>query len=432
MKTPPDNEPLSRRDFMRATSALAATAFAGELAGATPAANAQDAAPGAAAAKSSAPAPRPLLTKSEDFYDVSKGNPKPHTITGDALVQARLTPESWRLEVITDPFTSDLVKEPASMAKQLTLDDGTALDLPALMELGKTRGVKFLKAFQCLNIAAPLGQGLWEGVPLREVLRLCGPLRNVRRIYYWGFHNNDPKQIFQASLSYTQAMETAPGELPPFLAYRLNGEPISLKRGGPVRLVIPWAHGFKSIKWLQRIAVTNDFKAMDTYANQNNDSESHLKTAAYIDHAPEKFRAGQPIFFTGLALSGLSGLQRVEWWLHRVEPDAKPVAQDDATFRAAQWTPAELEAAPADWSSVLPAGVSSKDVLGFDPKTGKPLTWPLRYSMISWSATLRDLQPGKYEFRARAVDMNGFAQPEPRPIAKAGKNAVEVHKFEVA
>ncbi len=420
MTTPPSPENLSRREFVR-TASLAASALA---------AGAASTAPAAESVKP--PAPHPLLTKAADFQDVSRGNPKPHTLVGEALVQARLTPETWRLEIVADTFTSDVVKEPASLGKQFTLDGGNALDLPALIELGKKHSVKFLKAFQCLNIASPLGQGLWEGVPLREVLRLCGPMKNVRRIYYSGFHNNDPKQLFQSSLTYTEAMETAPGELPPFIAWRLNGDAIPLKRGGPVRLVIPWAHGFKSIKWLQRIAVTNDFKAMDTYANANNDPESHLKTAAYIDHAPEKFSAGQPIFFTGLALSGLSGLQRVEWWLHRVEPDAKPVVQDDETYAAAQWTPCELEAPPSDWSSVFPAGVSSKDVLGFDPKTGKPATWPLRYSMISWFATLRDLKPGKYEFRARAVDMNGFAQPEPRPIAKAGKNAVEVHKFEVA
>jgi hypothetical protein len=46
--------------------------------------------------------------------------------------------------------------------------------------------------------------------------------------------------------------------------------------------------------------------------------------------------------------------------------------------------------------------------------------------------TLRDLPPGKYEFRARAVDLNDFAQPEPRPVQKTGKNAVEVHRFEVS
>ena len=420
----PQSEPVSRREFVRTTSALTASAIVGGLAGSTSTAGEPELKPMCISFA-------PLLTPAEDFYDVSRGTPRPFTLTGDALAQARLTPETWRLEIVADPFVSDVVKEPASVTKQFTLADGSALDLAALLDLGRNHGAKYLKAFQCLNIAEPLGQGLWEGVPLRDVLRLCGPMRNVRRIYYSGFHNDDPKQLFQSSLSYTEAMETPPGEMPPFLAWRLNGEPLPLKRGGPVRLVVPWAHGFKSIKWLQHIALTNDWKANDTYANANNDPESHLKTAAYIGAVPESFPVGQAVFITGLALSGLSGLQRVEWWLHHVEPDAKPVVEDDETYRAAQWTACELEAPPSDWSSVFPAGISSKDVLGFDPKTGKPLTWPLRYSMISWSAALKDLKPGKYEFRARAVDLNGFAQPEPRPIAKAGKNAVEVHRFEV-
>ncbi|MEY4482818.1 MAG: hypothetical protein RL693_270, partial [Verrucomicrobiota bacterium] len=204
--------------------------------------------------------PHPFLTPADKFEDVSRGNPKPHKLTGDALLEARLTPETWRLEITVDATVDEIIKQPATVTKSLTLADGTALDLPTLMELGKTHGVKFLKAMQCLNIATPLGQGLWEGVPLRDVLRLCGKLNNVRRIYYWGFHNNDPKQLFQSSLSYTEVMETALGELPAFLAYRLNGEPISLQRGGPVRLIVPWAHGFKSIKWIQQIVLTNDYR----------------------------------------------------------------------------------------------------------------------------------------------------------------------------
>ena len=48
-------------------------------------------------------------------------------------------------------------------------------------------------------------------------------------------------EIFQSSLSYTQVMETRPGDLPVFLAYRLNGEPLPLLRGGPVRMIVPWA-----------------------------------------------------------------------------------------------------------------------------------------------------------------------------------------------
>ncbi len=429
MKPTIATDSLTRRDFVRTTSALAASALTGGLASTAQAADS----PTPASPKTVLPKPpqsgypHPLLTPADKFRDVSRGNPKPYTLTGDALVQARLTPETWRLEITADATVNPAIKEQAGLSQPLTLADATALDLSALLELGKKHEVKFLKAMQCLNIPTPLGQGLWEGVPLREVLRLCGAMRNVRRLYYWGFHNNDPKQLFQSSLSYTQAMETPPGELPAFLACRLNGEPIPLIRGGPVRMVIPWAHGFKSIKWLQRIVLTNDFKANDTYAEQNNDPESHLKTAAYLDDLAGKFPVGQPVFVSGLVISGLSGLKRVEYSLRR--DDSKPGAPSGAD--AEQWTECRLDEPPADWSSVLPAGVSSRQVLGFDPQTGKPATWPLRYSMISWSATLKGLTTGKYEVRARAVDLNDFAQPEPRPIQKTGKNALEVRQFEV-
>ena len=170
----------------------------------------------------------------------------------------------------------------SQLARPSRLEDGTALDLDGLKELGKSHGVKYLKAMQCNNIPFPLGQGLWEGVPLREVVRRVGKVGNVRRVYYWGFHNDDPAQLFQSSLAYNRVMETPPWEPPPLVAYRLNGRDIPLERGGPVRMVVPWAHGFKSIKWLQRIVLTNDYQANDTYALQNNDPESYLKTAAYI------------------------------------------------------------------------------------------------------------------------------------------------------
>ena len=429
MKASTPSDPITRRDFVRTTSALAAAALATGLSNTAQPADAP--APSSTRTAPSKPAgaayPHPFLTPADKFRDVSRGDPKPYTLTGDALVQARLTPATWRLEITADTAPNPAIKELAGLSKPLTLADGTALDLPALLELGRKHEVKFLKAMQCLNIPTPLGQGLWEGVPLREVLRPCGTMRNVRRIYYWGFHNNDPKQLFQSSLSYTQAMETPPGELPAFLAYRLNGEPIPLIRGGPVRMVIPWAHGFKSIKWLQRIVVTNDYKANDTYAEQNNDPESHLKTAAYLDELPAKIPARQPVLVSGLVISGLSGLKRVEYSLSRENLKPGAPGGDDAE----QWNECRLEDPPADWSAVLPAGVFSRQVLGFDSKTGQPVTWPLRYSMISWSATLKGLAPGKYAVRARAVDLNGFTQPEPRPNQKAGQNALEVREFEV-
>src|SRR5262249_20138469 len=148
-----------------------------------------------------------------------------------------------------------------------------------------------------------------------EVLKLVGKVNNVRRVYYHGFHNNDPKQLFQSSLGYNHVMETPPWDLPVFVAYLLNGERLPLVRGGPVRMVVPWAHGFKSIKWLQRITLTNDYKANDTYAEANNDPDSYLKTMARIDDGQQEFKAGALVALRGTAVTGWSGLKRVEYWL---------------------------------------------------------------------------------------------------------------------
>ncbi len=364
-----------------------------------------------------------VLTSSRAFVDVSRGNPVPHSLRGEALVKARLTPETWRLEITGEGS--------ASVPNPLTIEAGTALDLSGLIKLAKTHGSKFLKAMQCLNIPQPLGQGLWEGVPLREVLKLAGRIDHVRRIYYWGYHNDDPKQLFQSSLSYTQVMETSPWELPAFLAFRLNGEPLPLVRGGPVRMLIPWSHGFKSIKWLQHIVLTNDFKANDTYANDNNDPESHLKTSAYITSCPGEGKVGSPHLVRGVAISGMSGLKRVETWVRRVMGGQSEVNSNSPEWISAAWSPCRMDAPPADWGHVLPLGMSSKTVMGFDPATGRPKQWPLPYSTVGWTAAIEGLRPGSYEVRARSVDLNGYAQPEPRPYQKSGRNEVEVRRFRI-
>src|SRR5262249_46706574 len=148
----------------------------------------------------------------------------------------------------------------------------------------------------------------------------------------------------------------APWEPPSLVAYRLDDRDISLERGGPVRMMVPWAHGFKSIKWLQRIVVTNDYRAKDTYALQNNDPESYLKTAAYLRREPLSFTAGEPIIVEGTAMAGWSGLDRVEYWLR---PGAGGIlADDDPARTTAVWRPCELMPLPADWSAILPGGTS--------------------------------------------------------------------------
>lgn len=407
--------PLSRRDTFRigAGIALATASGAPAFPSTSPAEPARPDDP-----------PRPFLTPGDEFTDVSRGNPIPHTLEGEALVKARLTPETWRLEVVAEGK--------AKVARPLRQADGTAIDLPALLKLGESKGVLFLKAMQCNNIAKPLGQGLWEGVPLRDVLRLAGTMKEVRRVYYWGFHNDDPKQMFRSSLAVNQVLDTPPGELPPFVAYRLNGGPIPLERGGPVRMVVPWAHGFKSVKWLQHVALTNDYQANDTYALANNDPESYLKTAAYLDDPAEAtLPAGKPVVIRGTAMVGWPGLERVECWLRPAPASGGDLSDDDPAWASADWRPCRLDPPPADWAAELPAGLSPARVWGFSPN-GRPKEWPMRFSVAPWSMSLEGLKPGAYEFRVRTIDRNGFAQPEPRPFAqRSGMNGVQCKHLRV-
>lgn len=427
--------PLSRREMFRigaagiaagalAEDALAAAGTPGVPSGAgRPDGKGAD--PSAGGVPSSPPvaAPRPFLTPGKDFQDVSRGQPLPHTLRGEAQARARLTPEAWRLEISAE--------DKAKIERPLTLAAGNALDLPGLMRLGEKHGVRFLKAMQCNNIARPLGQGLWEGVPLRVVLGLCGRSTDARRLYYWGWHNEKPEQMFRSSLAMNQVLDAPPGELPPFLAYRLNGAPISPERGGPVRMVVPWAHGFKSIKWLQRIVLTNRHEANDTYAEKNNDPESYLKTAAYFDDTgTEEFAAGRPVVVRGTCMVGWPGLERVEVW---VRPDAgkEGVLPDgDPAWATAEWRPVVIDPPPADWGGGLPEGVLPKDVWGFDA-AGRPREWPLRYSIAHWTASLGVMKAGRYEVRVRTVDRNGHAQPEPRPNPRSGRNSIACKRIDV-
>jgi len=120
---------------------------------------------------------------------------------------------------------------------------------------------------------------------------------------------------------------------------------------------VPWAHGFKSIKWLQRIVLTNDFRANDTYADDGNDPESYLKTAAYIDEDKLSFGAGETAVVRGTAISGWSGLKRVECWLRPDTGLHGTLADDDPAWQQATWRPCEIDPAPKNWEHALPSGV---------------------------------------------------------------------------
>jgi hypothetical protein len=356
------------------------------------------------------------LTPESEFAGGGRGNPPPYKLTPEQRREVGLDRETWQLEVVADP-TSDVQIE-SSLSKEL----GTALDWQGLMALAEKHAVRYMKVMTCLNVGRVFGMGLWEGVPLRHVIWKTRPVANLRRVWYHGYHSDPakPGPGFQSSLSINRVLEDPPGEQPVILAYKMNGDWLAPKRGGPVRLVAPDGYGFKSIKWLQRVVLTNDPNPNDTYAGQNNDVDSTMKTFARFVNAPKKLKVGQPAALTGVAQVGMSGLSKVQYCLR---PAGEP-APDDPSLTRADWQDAKILPPPEHWGGGFPDGPLPPMQHQIDSQ-GRPLSWPLRYTIAHWATLLTASSPGQHELCCRTIDANGIAQPMPRPLPKSGRNEIQ-------
>lgn len=358
----------------------------------------------------------PYLTPPAQFRDVSRGKPLPHSLPPDKKREVGLTRETWKLQVVSDP------DHPATLGKQFTKEAGTALDFKGLLALADKFAVRFPKVMTCLNIGCPLGMGIWEGIPLREVIWLTRPRQDLRRVFYYGYHNDDPKQMFRSSLPIDRVLEDLHDLPPVILCYKLNGQWLDSQRGGPVRIVVPEGYGFKSIKWLTHVVLTNLYHANDTYAEGNNDIDSALKTFAATLSVPTPVKSGEPIPITGYAQVGISGLSKVQVWI-KSSSEAWPA--DDPYFMNASWTDARVLPPPTQWGGNLPEDKIPKGTKGFDEATGRPLAWPLRLCKVHWAALLPGLPAGEHTLRCRTIDEKGQPQPLPRPFRKSGHCDIE-------
>jgi DMSO/TMAO reductase YedYZ molybdopterin-dependent catalytic subunit len=358
------------------------------------------------------------LTPEAKFAGGGRGNPPPYELKPDEIRAAGLHRDTWQLEVIPEPNSDVQVECP------LSKEHGTALDWPGLMALAEKHAVRFMQAMTCLNVDHVFGMGLWEGVPLRELIYKTRPAANLRRVWYHGYHREaggKPGPGFQSSLSINRVLEDPPGEQPVILAYKMNGDWLATKRGGPVRLVVPNSYGFKSIKWVQRVLLSNKPEPNDTYAGQNNDVDSPMKTFARFITAPQKLKAGQAAAVTGVAQVGASGLSKVQYCLR---PAGQAAAHDDPYLTQAAWRDAEILPPPERWGGGLPDGRLPPVPRQFDA-AGRPRDWPMRYAIAHWAALLTAPAAGRYELCCRTIDECSIAQPLPRPLPKSGRNEIQ-------
>lgn len=95
----------------------------------------------------------------------------------------------------------------------------------------------------------------WIGVPISYILNVVGALPQAKYVVAFPYDNGDPPQSWWESIDMVDALH--PQTL---LAYGMNGPELPIAHGAPVRLKIPRQMGYKSVKYLRRITVTETVK----------------------------------------------------------------------------------------------------------------------------------------------------------------------------
>jgi DMSO/TMAO reductase YedYZ molybdopterin-dependent catalytic subunit/thiosulfate reductase cytochrome b subunit len=145
--------------------------------------------------------------------------------------------EDYRLEV------SGLVERPLS------------LSLRELRELGEKSQITMHHCIQgWTNVAE------WGGVPVQTLLDRCRPTPEARYLVFYAF---DDKTITENEGRFGLFYGTLPIELArhpqTILALEMNGAPLSIEHGAPVRLRVESQLGFKMVKWIRAIEVVDSY-----------------------------------------------------------------------------------------------------------------------------------------------------------------------------
>ena len=243
--------------------------------------------------------------------------------------------QTYRLKV------TGLVERP----KELTLED--------IRGMGKT----VLDAgFECSGNSARSVQGLvsngrWTGLPLREVLKEAGVKEKAREVVFFGADRGTEEVEFRGrkypvEQQYGRSIPVDTAMSPePFLAHALNGEPLTVHQGFPLRLIMPGWYGAPNVKWLVNIHLQEDpyigkYQALWYRTLRGEMIGGELKwTETAITHMRVKSaiarvtRAGDTVRALGFALTDGTPLKSVE------------VKIDDGP-----WQPAAIDASLSKYS----------------------------------------------------------------------------------
>jgi DMSO/TMAO reductase YedYZ molybdopterin-dependent catalytic subunit len=300
-----------------------------------------------AAAEAKVDGLQPLVTPNKDFYRIDT-----------ALAVPAVDPATWVLKVT------------GMVDREVELTFAGLLAKP-LIERHIT--------IACVsnNVGGDLiGNARWLGWPVRELLALAGPRAGADMV------------LSKSADGWTAGtpLEVLSDGRDALLAVAMNGEPLPLEHGFPVRLVVPGLYGYVSAtKWVTELKVTRFADDAAYWTPRGWSERGPIKTSSRID-VP---RNGRSVKAGTVAFGG------VAWAQHT------GIGQVDLRLNRGPWQQAELA-----------QGISVD-------------TW------YQWKLGV-ELTEGQYEVQVRATDLAGQVQDErSRPVVPDGATGLHTIRVDV-
>ena len=289
----------------------------------------------------------PLVTPTNDFYRIDT-----------ALRVPVVDPAQWTLKV------TGLVERDIS------------LDFAALLAKPLTERHITIACVSNEVGGELIGNARWLGWPVRDLLALAGPKAGADMV------------LSRSADGWTAGtpLEALTDNRDALLAFGMNGEPLPLEHGFPVRLIVPGLYGYVSAtKWVTELKVTRFADDVGYWTPRGWTERGPIKMSSRIDTPRDGRSVGAgTVVFGGVAWAQHTGIARVDLRVNR-----------------GAWQQAEL--AP---------GISLD-------------TW------YQWKLEV-PLTPGNYEVQVRATDRNGVAQVEDRaPVAPSGATGFHTVRVDV-
>jgi DMSO/TMAO reductase YedYZ molybdopterin-dependent catalytic subunit len=174
------------------------------------------------------------------------------------LIRHSMAREFSRTEISKNPFANEVDPlgdefkrlQAASFVDWRVTVDGMAAR-PASFSLAELRS--FPTSTQITMIGCEEGWTYiaeWTGVPLSYILDRVGALPRVRYVVYRSIQPDWWESIDMADALHPQTL----------LALRMNGNELPVPFGGPLRVRVPRQLGYKNVKYINRVTLTDTLK----------------------------------------------------------------------------------------------------------------------------------------------------------------------------